>query len=302
MPFDYYASLSAKNKRIYLASDRVREILVPDAALANVALELRRLRTALGAASQRASAQSSREIVRRLTEALGVATPETRVHEVRPHGDYGELHGLYTRWEDGRARIEVWMRTAVNERPVAFRTFLRTLAHELVHHLDYVQLTLDDSFHTEGFFARESSLLKQLLATQPQAETRARQREAAPPASESREDKLTRLRERLGAVRKRRPLEAARSAAPARADGIDADPIGAGKIGAGPIGGGGVAVQPIGAEKIGLDPIGVGTLDAGERLDAGKPGARTSRSPKKRGANEETQLALSFGGGDDDPR
>lgn len=275
MPFDYYASLSAKNKRIYAASDRVREIVVPDAALSKIALELRRLRTALGGASQRATAQCSRAIVHGLTEALGVTTPETRVHEVRPQGDYGELHGLYTRWEDGRARIEVWMRTAVNEQPVAFRTFLRTLAHELVHHLDYVQLTLDDSFHTEGFFARESSLLKQLLATQPQAETTARQREAAPPSTESRAEKLTRLRERLGAARKRPPLGAARKAAhegvPPRSGAIDAAPIGAASMG----------------------------TDAGG-AEVGPSGGRTPRSSRRRAASRDKQLALAFGHGDDD--
>ena len=271
MPFDYYASLSAKNKRIYAASDRVREIVVPDAALSKIALELRRLRTALGGASQRATAQCSRSIVHGLTEALGVTTPETRVHEVRPQGEHGELHGLYTRWEDGRARIEVWMRTAVNEQPVAFRTFLRTLAHELVHHLDYVQLTLDDSFHTEGFFARESSLLKQLLATQPQAETTARQREAAPPSTESRAEKLTRLRERLGAARKRPPLEAARKAVPPRSSALDAAPI---------------AAAPIGTDVIGAE--------------VGKSGGRTPRSSRRRTAGKDKQLALAFGHGDGD--
>jgi hypothetical protein len=125
-----------------------------------------------------------------------------RVHEVRPHGEYGELHGLYTRWQDGRARVEVWMRTARNEQPVAFRTFLRTLCHELVHHLDYVHLALADSFHTEGFFARESSLVKQLLAAVPQAEPTRRAPPPGPPTpgqptNETRADKLARLRARL---------------------------------------------------------------------------------------------------------
>ena len=56
------------------------------------------------------------------------------------------------------------MRTAYHKRVVAFRTFLRTLLHEVCHHLDYELLKLEDSFHTEGFFKRESSLFKQLLA------------------------------------------------------------------------------------------------------------------------------------------
>jgi hypothetical protein len=61
------------------------------------------------------------------------------------------------------AVIRVWMRTAQHKRVVAFRTFLRTLLHELCHHLDYELLKLEDSFHTEGFFKRESSLFKQLV-------------------------------------------------------------------------------------------------------------------------------------------
>ena len=49
------------------------------------------------------------------------------------------------------------------KRVVAFRTFLRTLLHEACHHLDYTHLGLADSFHTEGFFKRESSLFYQLV-------------------------------------------------------------------------------------------------------------------------------------------
>jgi hypothetical protein len=55
------------------------------------------------------------------------------------------------------------MRTAANANVVKFRTFLRTLLHEIVHHLDVTLLGFDDSFHTEGFFRRESSLVRQLL-------------------------------------------------------------------------------------------------------------------------------------------
>jgi hypothetical protein len=46
---------------------------------------------------------------------------------------------------------------------VAYKTFLRTLLHEMGHHLDYQRLGLGDSFHTDGFFKRESSLVAQLL-------------------------------------------------------------------------------------------------------------------------------------------
>lgn len=82
----------------------------------------------------------------------------------RPSDTWGELHGLYEIAEvRRRARITIWMRTARHKKIVAFRTFLRTVLHELCHHLDYELLELDDSFHTEGFFKRESSLFHQLV-------------------------------------------------------------------------------------------------------------------------------------------
>jgi hypothetical protein len=49
---------------------------------------------------------------------------------------------------------------------VAFRSFLRTILHEFGHHLDYELLGLADSFHTEGFFKRESSLFHQLVRSE----------------------------------------------------------------------------------------------------------------------------------------
>jgi hypothetical protein len=46
---------------------------------------------------------------------------------------------------------------------VAFRSFLRTLLHELCHHLDYELFKMEETFHTEGFYKRESSLFHQLV-------------------------------------------------------------------------------------------------------------------------------------------
>ncbi|MGH7255674.1 MAG: hypothetical protein ACREI3_07840, partial [Nitrospirales bacterium] len=59
------------------------------------------------------------------------------------------------------------MRTAKRRQVVAFRTFLRTLVHELGHHVDYELLGLAETFHTEGFYKRESNLLHQLLRQIP---------------------------------------------------------------------------------------------------------------------------------------
>jgi len=92
-----------------------------------------------------------------------VPPADVGVLAVRPSLRDAELHGLYTRDERRRPRIRVWMRTVRHRRVVAFRTFLRTLLHEIGHHLDYEHLRLADSFHTEGFFKRESSLFYQLV-------------------------------------------------------------------------------------------------------------------------------------------
>lgn len=99
-----------------------------------------------------------------LAAALGAPRLNARVLAVRPAHEWGELHGLYVPGSRrARARITLWMRTAQRQQVVRFRTFLRTLLHELCHHLDYEVLQLADSFHTQGFYQRESSLMRQLL-------------------------------------------------------------------------------------------------------------------------------------------
>ena len=70
---------------------------------------------------------------------------------------------MYRPREDGGPPdVELWMRTARLAKVVAPRTFLRTLLHELCHHLDYELFELPETFHTEGFYKRESHLLRQL--------------------------------------------------------------------------------------------------------------------------------------------
>ncbi len=64
-------------------------------------------------------------------------------------------------------QISVWMFTAKRGQVVAYRTFLRTLMHELGHYLDYALLRLEESFHTTGFFRRESFLVKTLFPQEP---------------------------------------------------------------------------------------------------------------------------------------
>lgn len=162
MPFAYYRRLNKKQRRIYDASDEVSALRLHKPARLRPLVH--HLASALASEDRIQVERTSRRLLDELCEALGVPRSKLRVRSVRPSDDWGELHGLYTPPEGRQlASIEVWMRTAQQKRVVAFRTYLRTLLHELNHHLDIQLLELPDSYHTEGFYKRESSLFKQLV-------------------------------------------------------------------------------------------------------------------------------------------
>jgi hypothetical protein len=107
----------------------------------------------------------AQEICDGICAAFRVPPVRVRVELRRPPLRGGELQGLYTpAGDDRRDVITVWMLTLKRGQVVAFRTFLRTLLHELCHHLDYTLLRLRDSLHTQGFYQRESSLFHALGA------------------------------------------------------------------------------------------------------------------------------------------
>ena len=162
MPFAYFDKLSPARKRIYRASDRIERLDPPAGFGAGDAVDA--IATALSADDRSACERACRRLTDALVRGYGVPPIRVKVLARRPSSDYGELHGLYEP-EEGRtpATITVWMRTAQRAQVVAFRSFLRTLVHEIGHHLDYEHLRLADSFHTEGFFKRESSLFYQLV-------------------------------------------------------------------------------------------------------------------------------------------
>lgn len=162
MPFAYYDRLTRSQQRVYRQSDDIAAVPIPRAA------ELRPLVTAVEdalAAGDRNRVQTSADrLLAEITLRLHVPPLRIQVLAVRPSRHWGELHGLYNGASGGRAaRVSVWMRTAQRHQVVKFRTFLRTLLHELCHHLDYELLALPDSFHTQGFYKRESGLLRQLV-------------------------------------------------------------------------------------------------------------------------------------------
>ncbi|TNF75077.1 MAG: hypothetical protein EP299_06495 [Acidobacteria bacterium] len=162
MPFAYYQRLSPARKRIYRRSDEITSIPLPRAE------ELRPLTHELAAVldeeDRREAERICQQLADGLTERLEVPSVHVTVLKVRPRDGWGELHGLYEPSEDEYlSRISLWMRTAQRAQVVAFRTFLRTLLHELGHHLDYELFDLEETFHTEGFYKRESSLFNQLV-------------------------------------------------------------------------------------------------------------------------------------------
>jgi hypothetical protein len=163
MPFAYYERLSAKRKRVYDQSDRILRIEWPDVqALEPLA---RAIQPALEGARRAQVEKACQALVDAMNAQLGTPAVVMRVLERRPSNDTGELQGLYEPDEvtGGRARITVWMRTAAKEQVVKFRTFLRTVAHEACHHIDYEHYKLAETFHTQGFYTRESILMKELL-------------------------------------------------------------------------------------------------------------------------------------------
>jgi uncharacterized damage-inducible protein DinB len=163
MPFAYFQRLTRRQQAIYLESDAIVTMPLPQAGrLQPVVTALAR---ALEGGDRATTEAAALRLVAGLARALGAPPVRVTVLAARPHAKWGELHGLYE--SPGRGPepplITLWMRTARQKRVVAFRTFLRTLLHEVGHHVDYTLLRLDDSFHTQGFYARESHLFHQLV-------------------------------------------------------------------------------------------------------------------------------------------
>lgn len=165
--FAYYDRLPANSKRTYRRSDSIERIDVPDvASLVPLAAAIEPV---LAAANRAAVERACQALADPVNARLGAPKVIVRVLERRPSNDWGELHGLYEPDEvtGGTARISLWMRTAAKEQVVRYRTFLRTLVHELCHHLDYEHFGLAETFHTQGFYNRESALVKELLGERP---------------------------------------------------------------------------------------------------------------------------------------
>lgn len=161
MVFAYYSRLTRAQQRIYRASDAIEAVPVPDVEPLRALMP--GLAAALQAEDRAATERACAHLAGGLCQRLKVPPVAVSVLAARPHDNWGELHGLYEPLDGRRSRITVWMRTARRRQVVAFKSFLRTVLHELGHHLDYELFRLPESFHTEGFYKRESSLFHQLV-------------------------------------------------------------------------------------------------------------------------------------------
>ena len=168
MPFAYYARLSPARQRIYRQSDAIATLALPAGVVAGTRVAA--IRAHLERDVRAGVQKACQDLIDTLVAGYRVPPIRMRVLARRPTESGGELHGLYEPGDGPAiARITVWMRTAQRKDVVAFRTFLRTLVHELCHHLDYEMYALPETFHTDGFYKRESSLANALFAQEAEA-------------------------------------------------------------------------------------------------------------------------------------
>jgi hypothetical protein len=168
LPFEFYHQLTRRQQRDYRKSDEIESLPLPQEARPRVWDRVDALEVALSAGKLKRLQAATAELSLAVTQAFDVGSVRVQVKSRRPMDRSGaEYYGLTT-WEDGKQPlIELWMRTRAQRRIVAFKTYMRTLIHELLHHLDYSYLGLRESFHTQGFFKRESSLFRQLVTERP---------------------------------------------------------------------------------------------------------------------------------------
>ena len=159
----FFYRLSRRAQRTYLTSDSIERFeLVPNQATQNALAALMRV---LETDNPAATTTCARALTAEICRLLGTPPVNVEVRGVRPRNTRSELHGLFYPYDPRSRRapyILLWMRTAQRHDVVKPKTFVRTLMHEIGHYLDYAALKLEDSYHTQGFFKRESSLVRAL--------------------------------------------------------------------------------------------------------------------------------------------
>lgn len=164
----FFYRLPARSQRCYLQSNAIEHF--PDFAPGHTVMRhLDALIDALESRGPREVQNGVESLMTSLCHNFSVTPIRVEVLGVRPHNARGELHGLFRLTRP--PEIQLWMRTAQRHAVVKPRTFVRTLLHELCHYLDYSLLKLDDSYHTMGFFKRESFLVRALMGAAADKDT-----------------------------------------------------------------------------------------------------------------------------------
>jgi len=155
----FFYRLAPRDQKAYLRSEATDAYDL--AAGVNAAALAEALVAALDSGGSLASTgRAAQALVTELCRSAGVRAVPIEVKGARPRNARGELHGIF--YPDA-PRIVLWTRTAIRGDVVKPRTFVRTLMHELAHYLDYALLRLGNSYHTRGFFKRESFLVRAVL-------------------------------------------------------------------------------------------------------------------------------------------
>ena len=146
-----------KHRAGFLESHRTKTLdLPPNGDLLDIA---KRLELAMKADRIGDVRNACAEFLRNASNFYKVPPCGIRVLAARPlrvRENYAtELFGDYT---PETMLIRVWMRTAVRKEVTSFGTFLNTLTHEFVHHLDFQRFGFADSWHTRGFYQRAAAL------------------------------------------------------------------------------------------------------------------------------------------------
>lgn len=160
----FFYRLSSRAQRTYLKSDEIERFDIVPSVAARGAMDA--LMRALETGKLASTTTCARALTAEICRGLGTQPVSVEIRGVRPRDTRGELHGLFYPYDPRRRTppsIVLWMHTAQRHEVVKPKTFVRTLMHEIGHYLDYALLRLEDSYHTQGFFKRESSLVRALF-------------------------------------------------------------------------------------------------------------------------------------------
>ena len=144
----------------YVRSDAMRDIVMAARLRERIGAVGSTIRSALEAEDIPAVSATCGELSRLVCEANSVEPAEIEVLASRPRRVYrdGATTELFGDYEMETGRIRVWMRTAVQKKVTSYGTFMSTLCHELMHHLDVHGLGFHNTYHTRGFYERTAAI------------------------------------------------------------------------------------------------------------------------------------------------